>query len=49
MHLTPEGEHKEFTVIRVNLNITKKDDKEHLYNKNNLYLEPNNTGYHNII
>ena len=41
--------HKEFTVIKVNLNTIKKDDEEHLYNKDDFYLEFNNVGHHNII
>ena len=49
MYLTFEREYKEFTVIKVNLSIVKRDDKKHLYNENNLYLESNNVGYHSII
>ncbi len=49
IHLTLKGEHKEFTVIKINLNITKKNDEKHLYNENNLYFEFNNTGHYNII
>ncbi len=33
----------------INLNIARNDDEKYLYNENNLYLEPNNVGYHNII
>jgi len=44
-----EKEHEKFTDIKVNLNITKGDDKEHLYNEDDLYLESNNVGYNNIV
>ncbi len=40
---------KEFTVIKINLNTVKKNDEEHSYNKDNLYLELNNIGYYSII
>ena len=33
----------------INLNITKNNNEEHLYNKDNLYLEPNNIRHYNII
>ncbi len=33
----------------MNLNIIKGNNKEYLYNKDNLYLEPNNVEYYNII
>ncbi len=49
IYLVFEGEYKEFIVIRVNLNTTKRDNKEYPYNKDDFYLEPNNIGYHNII
>ncbi len=49
MYLAFEGEYKEFTVIRVNLSIVKNNSEEYLYNKDDLYLEPNNTGYDDII
>ncbi len=49
IYLTLEKEYKEFIVIRVNLNIIKKDDKEYFYNKDDLYLKSNNIGYNNII
>ncbi len=49
MHLAFKGEHEEFTVIRVNLSIVRGNDEEHLYNKNDLYFEPNNAGHHNIV
>ena len=42
-------EYKEFTVIKVNLNITRKNDKEYPYNEDNLYFEFNNVGYNSII
>ena len=49
MYLASEEKHKEFIVIRVNLNTAKNDNKKHPYNKDNLYLKPNNIGYNNII
>ncbi len=49
MYLTFKREHKEFTVIEVNLNTAKNDNEEHLYNKDDPYLEPNNVRYNNII
>ncbi len=42
-------EYKEFTVIKVNLNTVRNDGEEYPYNKDNLYLKPNNAGYNNII
>jgi len=47
--LASEKEHKEFIVIEINLNKTKGDNEKHLYNEDNPYLEPNNTGHNNII
>ncbi len=49
MHLAFKKEYKEFIVIKVNLNIVKNDGEKHFYNEDDLYLEPNNTGYNNII
>ncbi len=49
IYLVSEREYKEFTVIRVNFNIVKGDNEEHLYNENDFYLEFNNTGHYNII
>ncbi len=49
MYLTFEGKYKEFTVIRINFNIAKNDDKEYPYNEDNFYLEPNNTKYDGIV
>ncbi len=49
MYLAFKKEHKEFTVIKVNFNIVKNDSEKHLYNKDDLYLKSNNTGYNNII
>ncbi len=40
--------YKEFIIIRVNLNITRRNDEEYLYNEDNLYLEFNNVGYNSI-
>ncbi len=48
MYLAFKKEYKEFTVIRINLNTVKNDNKEYPYNKDNLYLEFNNAGYNNI-
>ncbi len=42
-------EYEKFTVIRVNFNIVKRDNKEHFYNEDDLYLESNNVRYYNII
>ncbi len=33
----------------INLNTTRKDNEEYLYNKDNLYLEPNNVEHHSIV
>ncbi len=41
--------YKEFTVIKVNFNIIKKDNEKYLYNKDNFYLEFNNVKYNDII
>ncbi len=49
MHLAFKEEHEEFIVIRVNLDIIKKNDEKHAYNEDNLYLEPNNIKHYNII
>ncbi len=49
MYLTFEREYEKFIVIRVNLNIVKNNNEEHLYNEDDLYLESNNTGYNDII
>ncbi len=49
IYLAFEREYKEFIVIRVNLNTVRNDDEEYLYNENDLYFEPNNIGYDNII
>ncbi len=49
IYLAFKGEYKEFTVIKVNFNIIKRDNEEHSYNKDNLYFEFNNIEYHNII
>ena len=44
-----EKEYKEFTVIKINLNIVKNDSKKHFYNEDDLYLEFNNVEYNGII
>ncbi len=49
MYLASEGEHEEFIVININLNTIRNDSEEHLHKENDLYLEPNNIGYYNII
>jgi len=49
MHLTFEREYKEFTVIKVNFNTIKENNEKHPYNKDDLYLEPNNVKYNSII
>ncbi len=49
MYLTFKRKHKEFTIIKVNLNTTKNNGEKHPYNKDNLYLKPNNIGYNDII
>ncbi len=49
MYLAFEREYKEFIIIKVNLNIIRNDREEYLYNEDNLYFEPNNTGYNDII
>ena len=49
IYLVFKKEYEEFTVIRVNFNIVKRNDEKHPYNENDLYLESNNTGYNNII
>ncbi len=49
MYLTFEREYKEFIVIRVNLNITRRDNEEYPYDEDDLYLEFNNVEHYNII
>ena len=49
MYLAFEKENEEFTVIRVNLNITRQSNKEHLYKENDFYFELNNIRYYSII
>ncbi len=44
-----EEEYKEFIIIKVNLNIARNDGEEYPYNKDDLYLEPNNVGHNDII
>ncbi len=48
-HLIFRREYKEFTVIRVNFSIVRKDDEEYLYNEDDFYFEFNNVRYYNII
>ncbi len=47
-HLAPEREHKEFTVMGVNLSTARNDDEEHPHKEDDPYLEPNNAGHHGI-
>ena len=47
--MASEREDKEFIVIRVNLNIIKRDDKEYFYKEDDLYFEFNNVKYNSII
>ncbi len=49
IYLIFEGKYEEFIVIRVNLSIIKRDNKEYLYNEDDFYLEFNNAGYNGII
>ncbi len=49
IYLVFEKKHKEFTIIRVNLNIIKNNGEEYPYNEDNLYLEFNNVEYNDII
>ncbi len=49
MYLAFKRKYIEFIIIKVNFNIIKRDDKEHPYNKDDLYLEFNNIEYYNII
>jgi len=49
MYLMFEKEYKEFIIIKVNLNIVKRDGEEYLYNEDDSYLKLNNIRYYNII
>ncbi len=49
IYLTFEEEHEEFIVIKVNLNIIRKDNEEYLYNEDDPYFELNNVEHHNIV
>ncbi len=49
MYLAFKREHEEFIIIGINLNIAKRDNKEHFYNENDLYFKLNNIGHYNII
>ncbi len=48
IYLAFKRKHKEFTIIKVNFNIIKKDNEEHPYEENDPYLKPNNTRHYNI-
>ena len=48
-YLTFKREYKEFTIIKINFNTAKRDNKEHPYNKDDLYFKLNNTEHYNII
>ncbi len=49
IYLASKRKYKEFIIIGVNLNITKNNSEKHPYKEDNLYLELNNVGYHNIV
>ncbi len=49
IYLTLEKEHKEFTIIDINLNTTKNNNEEYLYEEDDLYFEPNNVKHHSIV
>ncbi len=49
IYLVFKEKHEEFTVIRINFSIIKRDKEEHLYNEDDLYLESNNVRYNSII
>ncbi len=42
-------EYKEFTIIKINLNTIRNNNEEYPYNEDDLYFEPNNVEYNNII
>ncbi len=44
-----EKEYKEFIIIKVNLNIVKRDGEKYLYNEDDSYFKLNNIRYYNII
>ncbi len=48
-YLTSKGKYEEFTVIKINFNIVKKDDEEYPNNEDDFYVKPNNIKYYNII
>ncbi len=48
IYLILERKHKEFIIIEINLNTTKKNDEKHPYNKDHPYLEPNNVKHYRI-
>ena len=49
IYLIFKKEYKEFTIIKVNFNTIRNNNEEYQYNKDDFYLEFNNTGYNNII
>ncbi len=49
IYLTFKKKHKEFIIIKVNLNIVKNNNEKHLYNKDDFYFESKNVRYNNII
>ncbi len=49
IYLAFKKEYEEFIVIRINFSIVKNNNEEHFYNEDDLYLEPNNIGYNDII
>ncbi len=49
IHLASKEEYEEFTIIRINFNIIRENDKEYPYNEDDFYFEFNNIGYNRII
>ncbi len=47
--MVSKREYKEFTIIKVNFNIIRKDNEEYLYNENDFYFEFNTVGHYSII
>ncbi len=49
IYLAFKGEYEEFIIMDVNLNITRNNNEEYLYDKDDLYFELINVRYHSII
>ena len=49
IHLASKEEYEEFTIIRINFNIIRENDKEYPCNEDDFYFEFNNIGYNRII